>query len=293
MCFSVLFSPSEDKITEHNSLLKDDYLIADNSLIIDNDLADNNSLIKTSNIKQDTNTAFLESLWGYKHLTEHRMQTINRYFKALRVILQHRDKALLESIFGAKSFNDKNIFELHLALRFTPLLPAIELYNGVAFQGLSYSTLSQQAKDFILNKVLIFSNLFGVLSAKDSIPFYKLKQGTRQKGLTLKEIYLPFIPHLHKTLLDNEYIIDLRATIYAKLFMPTLPHFFFDFQKNGKTISHYAKLYRGKILRLLANNHNLTKDQCFEYLCNIDDENMRFSNYTQHSNRLHLIYEIL
>lgn len=269
MQFSILFSPSEDKIITYNSLA--------------------NNIVKLDAVPK-----FLESLWGHKYLTTHRTQVIYRYFETLHTLLQHRDKALLESIYGAKSFNDKNLFELHYAMQFSPLLSAIELYSGVAFQGLSYPTLSQQSKDFILEKVLIFSNLFGVLRAKDSIPFYKLKQGTKQRGLTLKEVYAPFAHHLHQALQSNEYIIDLRAGIYAKLFMPTLPHFFFEFQKNGKTISHYAKLYRGKILRLLATERlNLTKEQCFEYLCNISGKDMRFNAYTQHGNKFHLIYEIL
>lgn len=269
MRFSILFSPSEDKVITHNSL---------------------NSNIATL----EAQPKFLESLWGYECLNNHRTQIIHRYYEVLGELLQHRNKELLESIYGAKSFNDKNLFELHSAMQFSPLLPAIKLYSGVAFQGLSYSTLSQKAKDFILEKVLIFSNLFGVLRAKDSIPFYKLKQGTKQRGLTLKEVYTPFATHLHQALQKNEYIIDLRAGIYTKLFMPKLPHFFFDFQKNGKTISHYAKLYRGKILRLLStDNCNLTKEQCFDYLCSINDKDMRFNTYTQNNNRLHLIYEIL
>ncbi|TLD83399.1 peroxide stress protein YaaA [Helicobacter trogontum] len=270
MNFVILFSPSEDKF-----LNDDDFL-------------------RETSIQKTESLFFLESLWQNEVLNHHRIDIITHYYDALSAILEHRDKALLESIYGAKSFNDKNIFDLHAALHSKKLLKAIERYNGVAFQGLSFHTLSQNAKDFILHNVLIFSNLFGVIRASDSIPYYKLKQGTKIKNLTLKDVYAPFILPLEQIMQTKQYVIDLRAGIYTKLFKPTLPHFFFEFQKEGKTISHYAKLYRGNILRLIAQDgHNLMFQECFDYLCSLHDANFRFHSYTQKENCFTLCYEIL
>ncbi len=268
MQFSILFSPSEDKVIMHNNL----------------------------SLQTIPSLHFLESLWQNDILNDHRIHIMQCYYQAILALLQNHDKALLESIYGTKSFHDKILLELHATLDTTPLLYAIERYNGVAFQGLSFATLPQNAKEFILQNVLIFSNLFGVIRAQDSIPFYKLKQGTKAKNLTLKEVYAPFIPLLHNTLQDKAYIIDLRAGIYTKLFMPALPHFFFEFQKNGKVISHYAKLYRGKILHLLAQEPSLSHlnmQQCLEYLCSLHDTLFRFHTYTQQGNRFICKYEIL
>lgn len=274
MNFIVLFSPSEDKILNNDDFLKE------------------------VSMPEIMPPPFLESLWENEMLNTHRTNIMKCYYETLCVILEHRDKALLESLYGAKSFNDKNIVDLYAALHSKKLLKAIELYSGVAFQGLSFSTLAQNAKDFILENVLIFSNLFGVIRASDLIPYYKLKQGTKIKSLTLKDIYTPFIPLLEKAMQTKEYVIDLRAGIYTKLFKPKLLHFFFEFQKNGKTISHYAKLYRGKILHSIAqdgcNQSALESfEKCFEYLCSLQDENFRFHSYTQKDYCFILCYEIL
>ena len=280
MNFIILFSPSEDKILEKDKILNND------------------DFLKEVSMPEIMPPAFLESLWENEILNTHRTNIMQCYYENLCKILEHRDKALLESMYGAKGFNDKNIFDLYAALHSKKLLKAIELYSGVAFQGLSFSTLTQSEKDFILENVLIFSNLFGVIRASDLIPYYKLKQGTKTKSLTLKDIYTPFIPLLEKAMQTKDYVIDLRAGIYTKLFKPKLPHFFFEFQKNGKTISHYAKLYRGKILRLIAqavrNQSTLESfEKCFGYLCSLHNTDFRFHSYTQKANCFTLCYEIL
>lgn len=268
MKFIILFSPSEDKIIVDNNFLKE-----------------NNMTISTY---------FLESLWKNEALNNHRLNIMKHYYKALSMILERKDKTMLKSIYGAKSFNDKNIFDLCAALHSKKLLKAIELYNGVAFQGISFNTLPQYAKDFILENVLIFSNLFGVIRANDSIPYYKLKQGTKEKNLTLKDIYAPFILPLQQTIQTKEYIIDLRSGIYTKIFKPNIPHFFFEFQKNGKIISHYSKLYRGIILRLISQEEcNMSIRKRFDYFCSLHDANFRFHSYKQKDNYFTLRYEIL
>ena len=67
--------------------------------------------------------------------------------------------------------------DLHVDIFNSPTKKAIERYSGVAYEYLGYSSLPQEAQNYIDEHLIIFSNLFGPICAKDLIPFYKLKQG--------------------------------------------------------------------------------------------------------------------
>ncbi|RDU69370.1 peroxide stress protein YaaA, partial [Helicobacter aurati] len=264
MSYCILFSPSEDKI------LKD----------VESSAAPN----KYSD--------FLSNLWYGKELLAHRKNLYNIYIKYIQQILQSQDSRILQELYGVKRLEDKTLHELCLIAanrdsHNSELMPAIRRYSGVAFQGLRYENLAYDAQYVILNRVLIFSNLFGVICARDTIPFYKLKQGSKLQNLSLKEVYQPFIPYLEST--QYECVIDLRSSIYAKIWSPRngCAHLFFEFYKNGKTISHYAKLYRGKILALLsayiAQSPNHTAHTIINFLTGINNEEMCFIGFKEKS----------
>lgn len=131
------------------------------------------------------------------------------------------------------------------------LARAIELYDGVAYDALSYNTLELKEKAWIDEHTLIFSNLFGAVGADELLPFYKLKQGEGFANFSTKEIYKSQESELDR-LLDDEFVLDLRAEFYKKLYMPKVHHFSMEFYKNGKKVSHFGKYYRGIVLRELA-----------------------------------------
>lgn len=131
------------------------------------------------------------------------------------------------------------------------LSPAIELYSGVAYDALSYEKLKEDEKQWIDEHTLIFSNLFGAVGAKELLPFYKLKQGEGFANFSTKEIYKSQESKLDE-LLSKEFVLDLRAEFYKKLYMPKEHHFSMEFYKNGKKVSHFGKYYRGIVLRELA-----------------------------------------
>lgn len=145
--------------------------------------------------------------------------------------------------------------EITQALSLITLTPklsyAIELYSGVAYDALSYTTLQEDEKSWIDDQTLIFSNLFGAVSAKELLPFYKLKQGEGFADFGTKEIYQSQESELDR-LLSGEFVLDLRAEFYKKLYMPKEHHFSMEFYKNGKKVSHFGKYYRGIVLRELA-----------------------------------------
>ena len=127
---------------------------------------------------------------------------------------------------------------------------AILRYTGVAFKHLDYESLDENSKNWIDENVLIFSNLFGVISANDKIPYYTLKQGAKP-GFDIykahKEIYTPILNEINK----KEIFIDLRAKFYEKIYKPK-NYITFKFIKNGKVVSHFAKAYRGLLTRIIA-----------------------------------------
>lgn len=156
----------------------------------------------------------------------------------------------LETIFGIK--DTKSLLEC-----FSPkLYKAINLYNGVSFKELDYDSLNQVEQKYIDDKLLIFSNLFGVVKATDEIPFYKLKQGVKLNKINQAKEYKKDISDFLDTKI-TDFAIDLRAKIYEEYYEIKIPFYTFEFYKNNKQLSHDSKVYRGKILRQLA-THNIT-----------------------------------
>jgi len=167
------------------------------------------------------------------------------YEKRVEVIKKYDE--FLKTTNDIKNFgNDKtSIFS-------RPTKKAVLRYSGVAFEHLDYSSLDEEAQKYIDKNVLIFSNLFGVISAKDLIPEYTLKQGAKP-GFDIykahKEIYTSILDEINK----NEIFIDLRAKFYEKIYRPK-NSITFTFIKNNKIVSHFAKAYRGKLTRFIAIN---------------------------------------
>lgn len=161
----------------------------------------------------------------------------------------------LLDIFGIKDIEkiqeyQKNIFE-------AATCPAIKRYSGVSYSYLAYDTLNQNAKYYIFNNVIIFSNLFGPVSAGDKIPYYKLKQGAKIGSFTFEQFYRDNFSSALDKYIDNQEIVDLRAGFYEKFYKIKKKYTTFKFIKQGKVVSHFAKAYRGIILKLMAENNIL------------------------------------
>ncbi|WP_024955244.1 YaaA family protein [Sulfurospirillum arcachonense] len=157
----------------------------------------------------------------------------------------------LQKVFGIK--DEKECTKLQqLNLFSSSTCKAIQRYTGVAYKYLNFDTLSQENQNWIYDNTLIFSNLFGPILAKDEIPYYKFKQGSTINGLKpelfYKEKFTDAIDHY----IGNDLIIDLRAGFYEKFYTIKKEHITMKFIKNGKVVSHWAKAYRGIVLRELA-----------------------------------------
>ena len=224
----------------------------------------------------------LESLVFSDILSETRVKLIDRY----RKILLSDDRSKIVEMLGIKK---ENIIEHYRALDIlnSPLLPAIERYDGVAFDYLDYDSLTDSAKRYLANHLYIFSNLFGILRASDMIPDYRVKQGAKIGEYAPQKVYAPVMRELDSRF-ESEDILDIRAGFYDKFYKPKIPYATLKFLKNGRVVSHWAKAYRGLVLRYLSLNQINTLDE-FEQM---PMKGLRLLEIQQKRDKIEYIYEI-
>lgn len=184
----------------------------------------------------------------FPELYTKRLEILNSY----NGFLKTASKEELEKLFGTKKEDILNKYRQDIFSQNTK--KAIERYTGVAYDYLDYENLNEIEKDYIDENTLIFSNLFGVLKASDEIPDYKLKQGESFLGLKIDKFYKDEFSSKLDEYLEDEDILDLRAGFYEKFYAIKKPYYTMKFIKGGKVVSHFAKAYRGEVLKLLAKN---------------------------------------
>lgn len=140
---------------------------------------------------------------------------------------------------------------------------AILRYSGVGYDYLDFNSLKDEHKKVLFDSLLIFSNLFGILRADDKIPLYKIKQGECIDGFDTAKYYKKHLTTPLDKLLKDELVIDLRAGFYEKFYTPTMPYISLKFLKNGKSVSHFAKAYRGIVAKELC-IHNPKNEKEFK-----------------------------
>ena len=101
------------------------------------------------------------------------------------------------------------------ALMHAPLLPAIDRYTGVIYDGLGAETLEPTARAFAYQHLVIGSALFGLLRAGDGIPAYRLSHDSHLPGLSLRALWREGV----SAELEQRpgVILDLRSEAYAVL----------------------------------------------------------------------------
>ena len=190
--------------------------------------------------------AFGLDMLPFKSLLPHRTKLLHSYIN----VLQQGDMEKLSFMFGLKKESD--ILKYKKEIIHEPAMKAIERYTGVAFDYLDYQGLDKNAQSYIDQNLLIFSNLFGILFADSLIPEYRLQQGKPIGEIKPEQFYKPLLQTLLDTHLEGEDILDIRAGFYDKYYKPTLPYTTLKFIKGGKVVSHWAKAYRGIVLREIA-----------------------------------------
>ena len=210
----------------------------------------------------------------------------NELLQIYATILQKGDIEILSKMFGLKKESDilyhqKDIFT-------SPTMKVIERYTGVAFDYLDYTSLDEKAQEYVDTHVILFSNLFGPIRANDKIPEYRLKQGERVGDIQVEKFYREHTAELMEAYLKEEEVLDLRAGFYDKFYKPQKSYTTPKFIKGGKVVSHWAKAYRGIVLREIAKKGIETLDDFLK----LPIDGLSILEIQTRKNKRELIYEI-
>lgn len=212
-----------------------------------------------------------------------REKILNEYMN----IINSNDEEEICNLFGFKKFSDCEPYINDLFS--SPMICAIERYQGVAYDYLDYSSLNNEAKEYLKKNTIIFSNLYGPILGGDTIANYKVKQGNDIGKIIPDKFYLDRFSYQLDLYLTNDEILDLRAGYYDKFYKVTKPYTTLKFLKGGKTVSHWAKAYRGVVLREIA-KHNITSMKEFMAL---EIEGLNIQEIKIIKNKTEIVYNIV
>ena len=193
----------------------------------------------------------------------------------------------IKSLFGIKKFSDcipyiKDVYN-------SELMCAIQRYQGVAYDYLEYTSLNENAQAYLKKNTIIFSNLYGPILGGDTIANYKVKQGNNIGEVVPDKFYKERFTYQLDLYFNNDEILDLRAGYYDKFYKVTKPYTTLKFLKNGKTVSHWAKAYRGLVLKELA-KHNISS---IEEFMNLEIDTLQVHEIKVTKNKTEIIYNIM
>lgn len=232
--------------------------------------------------KSGGDLSFNPSTLLFDALLPYRTKLLHAYIN----ILQKGDMPTLSKMFGLKKEADILAQKKDIIHELT--MKAIQRYTGVAFDYLDYEALETSAQTYIDEHVILFSNLFGPIRASDLIPEYKLKQGEAVADIKVEKFYNEHSAHLMEMYLEDEEVLDLRAGFYDKFYKPTKPYTTLKFIKEGKVVSHWAKAYRGIVLREIAK----AEIENIEAFMKLPIEGLTIKEIQTKKNKTEIIYEI-
>lgn len=201
-------------------------------------------------------------------------------------IIKTGDEEKIKALFGFKKFDDCKPYICDLFD--TSYMYAIERYNGVAYDYLDYTSLHVDTQKYIKQNTIIFSNLYGPILGGDTIANYKVKQGNEIGDFIPDKFYKDRFSYQLDLYLSNDEILDLRAGYYDKFYKITKPYTILKFLKDGKTVSHWAKAYRGLVLKAVA-NANINS---LEEFMALEIEGLHVKEIKVVKNKTEIVYDI-
>ncbi|CAB4625477.1 unannotated protein [freshwater metagenome] len=145
--------------------------------------------------------------------------------------------------------------QVNLELAEPKTMPAIDRYTGVLFDALKLGDLTKQQLARAKESVFIQSSLFGLISALDEIPNYRLSAGAKLPGMNLRSIWAS----AHEGVWEHfrgELIVDLRSKSYSLL--APIPSWIESYEvaivsegSGGirKALNHFNKQSKGNFIR--------------------------------------------
>lgn len=142
--------------------------------------------------------------------------------------------------------------ERNRAVRRSAVMPALERYTGVLYDGLDAASLSPAEREFAFQHVAIHSALFGLVGAGDPLPAYRLSHDSALPELRLRRHWKSAVAAelaAHRGL-----VLDLRSESYAALGpAPTGAVYLRVVTENASgrrvALSHFNKKAKGEFVR--------------------------------------------
>lgn len=118
---------------------------------------------------------------------------------------------------------------------------------------------------------------------------YKVKQGAPIGSIAPEHYYKKHFSLQLDEMLQMHELLDLRAAYYDRFYLPKQPYTTLKFLKDGKTVSHWAKAYRGLVLRAIAK----AKIDSLESFLSLEIEGLHVSEIRTKALKTEIIYRIL
>ncbi|MDA7816945.1 YaaA family protein [Sulfurimonas sp.] len=201
-------------------------------------------------------------------------------------IVKTKDEEKIKSLFGFKKYSDCEPYVCDIFN--SPLMSAIERYDGVAYEYLKFNSLTAKAQEYVKNNTIIFSNLYGPILGGDTIANYKVKQGNCIGDIVPDKFYKDRFTYQLDLLIGDADILDLRAGYYDKFYKVTKPYTTLKFLKGGKTVSHWAKAYRGLVLKAVSEKNINSTDK----FMTLEIEGLSIHEINTTKNKTEIVYNI-
>ncbi|MGV8859396.1 YaaA family protein [Rhodoglobus sp.] len=200
---------------------------------------------------------------SFPALTEHR-QTVAQQLTHLTGDSETARRAL------GLSLKQQFEVERNRTLATAPVMPALERYTGVLFDGLDAPSLTPAERDFAHKTVVVHSALFGPIGAGDPIPAYRLSHNSRLPGLTLKSHWRASVTETLSAVKGLQ--LDLRSEAYAQLGAASGNSVYLRIVTEGPdgkrvALSHFNKKSKGIFSRAVisAGIHHSTVESLMEW----------------------------
>jgi len=180
---------------------------------------------------------------------------------ALINLSSNPDEAVRVLKLGKKQLDD---VARNLEIPNAPTVSAYLRYSGTLYKAIKAADFTAHEVEVMRKHVLMQSSLFGLISATDRIPYYRLSAETRLPGLDLKKIWQEHQPAAWVRLVDVP-IIDLRSKSYVDL--APIPEDMDSYwvevvtDKDGvrRALNHFNKTSKGELVGAFVRSQETPK----------------------------------
>lgn len=137
----------------------------------------------------------------------------------------------------------------------SPVMPALDRYTGVLYEGLDPAGMSPSGREFAGRHLVVASALFGLLRADDLIPAYRLSHNSRLPGVSLRKLWAG--PVAGQLAAQAGLVVDLRSESYAALGPAPASAWYLrvlaeDESGRRTALSHFNKKGKGEFARAVV-----------------------------------------